>query len=184
MAECTPYARAAYDAAETTPRSFGRPPTTTALPRSEGSYSSSTDTKDASMSTWKKVLATGCPEDSFYGPGGGPGASNRAAAAAVGPIRNDNMKRQAFFGVCRVNRRTFSRVLVLCPPETRRYGGQRRRAVECSGRTDPHEKAGAAARAAHAPGISVRPRGRYRRDRAPPEAGRRTAHHHAARVGR
>src|SRR3954462_14419773 len=55
MAECTPNFRAAYDAAETTPRSSGRPPTTTGLPFSEGSRSSSTETKKASMSTWKIV---------------------------------------------------------------------------------------------------------------------------------
>src|SRR3954462_8638281 len=55
MAECTPNFRAAYDAAETTPRSFGLPPTTTGLPLSEGSRSSSTETKNASMSTWKIV---------------------------------------------------------------------------------------------------------------------------------
>src|SRR4051812_40851296 len=55
MAECTPNFRAAYDAAETTPRSFGLPPTTTGLPFSEGSRSSSTETKKASMSTWKMV---------------------------------------------------------------------------------------------------------------------------------
>src|SRR5580658_10348460 len=56
IAECTPNSRASYDAAETTPRSLGRPPTTTALPLSEGSNNSSTDTKNASMSTWKMVL--------------------------------------------------------------------------------------------------------------------------------
>src|SRR6185369_5593668 len=55
IAEWTPKRRAAYDAADTTPRSFGLPPTTTGLPFSEGSYSSSTDTKNASMSTWKYV---------------------------------------------------------------------------------------------------------------------------------
>src|SRR3954471_17246250 len=55
MAECTPNFRAAYDAAETTPRSFGLPPTTTGLPLSVGSRSSSTETKKASMSTWKMV---------------------------------------------------------------------------------------------------------------------------------
>src|SRR5712691_1551027 len=55
MAECTPNLRAAYDAADTTPRSSGRPPTTTGLPLSEGSNSSSTDTKNASMSRWKYV---------------------------------------------------------------------------------------------------------------------------------
>src|ERR1051326_6612680 len=53
MAECTPNLRASYDAAETTPRSWRCPPTTTALPFSEGSNSSSTETKKASMSTWK-----------------------------------------------------------------------------------------------------------------------------------
>src|SRR5437868_12697000 len=56
IAECTPNFRAAYEAAETTPRSFGRPPTTTGLPRSEGSNSSSTETKKASMSRWKIVF--------------------------------------------------------------------------------------------------------------------------------
>src|SRR3954469_13139743 len=55
MAECTPNFRAAYEAAETTPRSFAFPPTTTGLPLSEGSRSSSTETKKASMSTWKMV---------------------------------------------------------------------------------------------------------------------------------
>src|SRR5579862_8106596 len=53
MAECTPNLRAAYDAADTTPRSLGRPPTTTGRPLSEGSNSSSTETKKASMSRWK-----------------------------------------------------------------------------------------------------------------------------------
>src|SRR5580658_2344662 len=56
MAECTPNLRAAYDAADTTPRSFGRPPTTTGRPLSAGSNNSSTDTKNASMSTWKMVF--------------------------------------------------------------------------------------------------------------------------------
>src|SRR5579863_7123457 len=56
-AECTPNFRAAYDAAETTPRSLRCPPTTTALPLSEGSNNSSTDTKNASISTWKMVRA-------------------------------------------------------------------------------------------------------------------------------
>src|SRR5437868_7326946 len=56
MAECTPNLRASYDAAETTPRSFGRPPTTTAFPSSAGSNNSSTETKKASMSTWKMVF--------------------------------------------------------------------------------------------------------------------------------
>src|SRR4030088_3565365 len=58
MAECTPNLRASYDAAETTPRSFGRPPTTTAFPFSAGSNSSSTEPKKASMSTWKMVFVT------------------------------------------------------------------------------------------------------------------------------
>src|SRR5450432_1471869 len=57
MAECTPNLRASYDAAETTPRSPRCPPTTTALPFRDGSNSSSTETKKASMSTWKMVLA-------------------------------------------------------------------------------------------------------------------------------
>src|SRR5438270_4752861 len=56
MAECTPNFRASYDAAETTPRSSRCPPTTTAFPFSDGSDSSSTDTKKASMSTWKIVF--------------------------------------------------------------------------------------------------------------------------------
>src|SRR5437764_14153891 len=56
MAECTPNLRASYEAAETTPRSSRLPPTTTALPLSDGSKSSSTETKKASMSTWKIVL--------------------------------------------------------------------------------------------------------------------------------
>src|SRR5579864_2168999 len=56
MAECTPNLRAAYDAADTTPRSLGRPPTTTGWPLSEGSNSSSTETKKASMSRWKNDL--------------------------------------------------------------------------------------------------------------------------------
>src|SRR5271165_6822434 len=55
MAECTPNFRASYDAADTTPRSLGRPPTTTAFPFNDGSNSSSTETKKASMSTWKMV---------------------------------------------------------------------------------------------------------------------------------
>src|SRR3954464_15176722 len=55
MAECTPNFRAAYEAAETTPRSSALPPTTTGLPFSDGSRSSSTETKNASMSTWKMV---------------------------------------------------------------------------------------------------------------------------------
>src|ERR1700730_11378311 len=56
MAECTPNLRASYDAAETTPRSSRCPPTTTALPFSSGANSSSTETKKASISTWKMVL--------------------------------------------------------------------------------------------------------------------------------
>src|ERR1700675_65309 len=55
MAECTPNLRASYDAADTTPRSSGRPPTTTAFPFSDGSASSSTETKKASISTWKML---------------------------------------------------------------------------------------------------------------------------------
>jgi hypothetical protein len=55
MAEWIPNFRAAYEAAETTPRSFLWPPTTTGLPFSDGSNNSSTDTKNASMSTWKIV---------------------------------------------------------------------------------------------------------------------------------
>src|SRR5271157_6163048 len=55
MAECTPNFRAAYDAAETTPRSSRCPPTTTGLPCSDGSNNSSTETKKASISTWKMV---------------------------------------------------------------------------------------------------------------------------------
>src|SRR5580704_5027438 len=57
MAECTPNFRAAYDAADTTPRSSRCPPTTTALPLSDGSNNSSTETKNASISTWKMVRA-------------------------------------------------------------------------------------------------------------------------------
>src|SRR5215469_9847705 len=59
MAECTPNLRASYEAAETTPRSSRCPPTTTAFPFSDGSYNSSTDTKNASMSTWKIVRDPG-----------------------------------------------------------------------------------------------------------------------------
>src|ERR1039458_7672450 len=55
MAECTPNLRASYDAADTTPRSLRCPPTTTAFPFSDGSNTSSTDTKKASISTWKMV---------------------------------------------------------------------------------------------------------------------------------
>src|SRR3984957_21347681 len=55
MAECTPNLRAAYEAAETTPRSSRCPPTTTGLPFNEGSNNSSTETKNASISTWKIV---------------------------------------------------------------------------------------------------------------------------------
>src|ERR1700722_3762056 len=76
MAECTPNLRASLDAAETTPRSSRCPPTTTALPFSSGANSSSTDTKKASMSTWKMVRAKvlmGTPGQSatrFYQDGG------------------------------------------------------------------------------------------------------------------
>src|ERR1700688_2051637 len=56
-AECTPNFRASYDGAETTPRSCLWPPTTTTFPYSEGSNSSSTDIKNASISTWKMVRA-------------------------------------------------------------------------------------------------------------------------------
>src|SRR5690349_9459753 len=56
MAECTPNLRASYEAAETTPRSSRCPPTTTAFPFNSGLNSSSTETKKASMSTWKIVL--------------------------------------------------------------------------------------------------------------------------------
>ena len=42
IADCTPKARASYDAALTTPRSPGRPPTMTGFPRSDGSSSTST----------------------------------------------------------------------------------------------------------------------------------------------
>ena len=42
IAEKTPNARASYEAALTTPRSPGRPPTMTGLPRSDGSSSCST----------------------------------------------------------------------------------------------------------------------------------------------
>src|SRR5713226_6515199 len=48
-----PYFRASYLAAETTPRWSGCPPTTTGLPRNSGRSSSSTETKKASMSTWR-----------------------------------------------------------------------------------------------------------------------------------
>src|SRR5450755_1459241 len=75
IAECTPNLRASYDAAETTPRSSHCPPTTTAFPVSSGADSSSTETKKASISTWKIVLGKalmGCDgaRDSFYQ--GGP----------------------------------------------------------------------------------------------------------------
>src|SRR5262252_6282279 len=56
IAEWTPNVRASYEAAETTPRSCLCPPTTTALPLSDGSNSSSTETKNASISTWKMVF--------------------------------------------------------------------------------------------------------------------------------
>src|SRR5215470_10888378 len=59
MAECTPNLRASYEAAETTPRSWRCPPTTTGLPLRDGSKSSSTETKKASMSTWKMVRNIG-----------------------------------------------------------------------------------------------------------------------------
>src|SRR6185437_15669085 len=58
MAECTPNLRASYDAADTTPRSSRWPPTTTALPFSAGLNSSSTETKKASISTWKIIRRT------------------------------------------------------------------------------------------------------------------------------
>src|SRR5258708_24853321 len=64
MAECTPNLRAAYDAADTTPRSLGRPPTTTGWPLSEGSNSSSTETKKASISRWKNDLMVFGPSPS------------------------------------------------------------------------------------------------------------------------
>src|SRR5215468_7126069 len=60
MAECTPNLRASYEAAETTPRSSRCPPTTTAFPFSDGSNNSSTETKKASISTWKIVLRNDC----------------------------------------------------------------------------------------------------------------------------
>src|ERR1017187_4656121 len=63
MAECTPNFRAAYDAAETTPRSSRCPPTTTGLPFSDGSNNSSTETKKASISTWKMVREIGPSAD-------------------------------------------------------------------------------------------------------------------------
>src|SRR5215470_1467244 len=69
MAECTPNFRAAYDAADTTPRSCRWPPTTTGLPFREGSNNSSTETKKASMSTWKTVLGAGIIKQKF-GTGG------------------------------------------------------------------------------------------------------------------
>ena len=81
MAECTPNLRASYDAAETTPRSSRWPPTTTALPFSSGLNSSSTDTKKASISTWKivlvKLLMDGDSRDSFYQDGGRVKVSGR-----------------------------------------------------------------------------------------------------------
>ncbi len=55
-AEWTPYRRASYDAAATTPRG-PVPPTTTGLPRSSGRRRSSTDTKNASMSTCRITRA-------------------------------------------------------------------------------------------------------------------------------
>ena len=50
IAEWTPHRRASYEAADTTPRP-PVPPTTTGRPRSSGRRSSSTETKNASMST-------------------------------------------------------------------------------------------------------------------------------------
>src|ERR1700693_4788629 len=89
MADCTPNLRAAYDAADTTPRSLGRPPTTTGLPLREGSNSSSTETKKASMSRWKNDLMV-------FGPlrreAGRPGQrrlqhpANRRALREPGPL--------------------------------------------------------------------------------------------------
>src|SRR6185503_5954619 len=58
MADRTPKTRASYDAAATTPRLCGSPPTTTGLPFKEGSSSCSTEAKKASMSTWM-ILRTG-----------------------------------------------------------------------------------------------------------------------------
>ena len=51
MAEWTPYARASYDAVETTPRLSERPPTITGFPRHSGWSSCSTLAKNASRST-------------------------------------------------------------------------------------------------------------------------------------
>ena len=57
IAEKTPYRRASYDAAATTPRR-PVPPTTTGCPRSSGRRRSSHATKNASMSTWR-IVRTG-----------------------------------------------------------------------------------------------------------------------------
>ena len=51
MPECKPKALASYEAAATTPRRSGRPPTTTGLPLSSGLSVCSTETKKASRST-------------------------------------------------------------------------------------------------------------------------------------
>src|SRR3954447_7705259 len=51
-AEWQPNARASYDAAATTPRGPSWP-TSTGLPRRDGSSNTSTDAKNASMSTWR-----------------------------------------------------------------------------------------------------------------------------------
>src|SRR5664280_2393753 len=56
MAEWTPYSRASYEQAATTPRWFGWPPTMTGLPSSSGSNSRSTEQKKVSMSMWTIAL--------------------------------------------------------------------------------------------------------------------------------
>src|SRR5688500_6133125 len=87
MAENTPWTRASELAAATTPRP-PVPPTTTGWPRRAGRRSSSTDTKNASMSTWRIVLvpagAMGLVEQGEDG-GGRVAAGEVVAEGAGGP---------------------------------------------------------------------------------------------------
>src|SRR5580692_463211 len=86
MAECTPNLRAAYDAAETTPRSLRWPPTTTGLPFSDGSKSSSTDTKKASISTWKITRSISAIVEQE------PAAGRFPLSLGGGPRLSDNLR--------------------------------------------------------------------------------------------
>src|SRR5258708_4615053 len=87
-AECTPNFRASYDAAETTPRWSLCPPTTTALPFSDGSDSSSTETKKASISTWKMVRGAGGTFLTIHQNGGQSGQFLLAQGRALRGLRS------------------------------------------------------------------------------------------------